>query len=407
MTDNTTITELLNKYKEAGDERLYLYQAQEKANEYIRTGRQRELHEEMKPFYQDFCMPTQAQDWWLPYTIVEIAKKDPGFSAWAQRQDVKLMADALARYGDGGKTLRVFDLLMAANYELTSPDVSEQAIDELRMLRVSGDQHSGEVYCLLHAFVTILCTSHRHDLHKQLYQLLRSNWDFMKHFYSVMTERIVGMDFQNFVQVANNLDNAKYRPFLHLIYWLLADKSDVLCQKSSQIKKMEKALVRLSEHMDETDQNHDLDQLCQTLFPEEIRQMLEEHPMPLYRQLRNDVDQLRQELSDSKARLKDLDKQVEEIRTQTALQLSQAVEQDSIPFAEIEGELLDLPAKDVPYVFEKLNDMLGGNDVWHKHFKELRKKVRAKAEEAVQPKIVDKRNITLTGERAEYNEGVA
>lgn len=50
--------------------------------------------------------------------------------------------------------------------------------------------------------------------------------------------------------------------------------------------------------------------------------------------------------------------------------------------------------------------MLGGNDVWHKHFNDLREKVRARASVS-QKAQVDNRTINLYGDKTRYNENNA
>jgi hypothetical protein len=73
-----------------------------------------------------------------------------------------------------------------------------------------------------------------------------------------------------------------------------------------------------------------------------------------------------------------------------ANELQKAFVEDAIPYAEIEEELLELPPNAVGSVFSALNDMLGGNDVWHKHYKSLRTKVRRREKEkdTPQPPVV-------------------
>ncbi len=76
---------------------------------------------------------------------------------------------------------------------------------------------------------------------------------------------------------------------------------------------------------------------------------------------------------------------------------------DTIPYSEIEAELLELPPKTVGSVFTIQNDMLGGNEVWQRHFKDLRNKVRKREKENEVPQI-DARHIIMTGSDATYNE---
>jgi hypothetical protein len=61
--------------------------------------------------------------------------------------------------------------------------------------------------------------------------------------------------------------------------------------------------------------------------------------------------------------------------------LQNAMQNDAIPFSVIEEELLELAPQTVGSVFSMLNDMLGGDAVWQKNFKRLRKRVREREKE--------------------------
>ena len=180
---------------------------------------------------------------------------------------------------------------------------------------------------------------------------------------------------------------------------------------------MVKALASLQDIMDRTEPNPELDELCQLLFPKEVKEMLINHPKTPYRQLEsenkvleNENKVLKVENNELKAEKKALNeklnalaRQQEEITLQMASELKKAFVEDAIPYAEIEEELLELPPKTVGNVFTILNDMLGGNEVWQRHFKDLRNKVRKREKENEVPQI-DARHIIMTGSDATYNE---
>ena len=119
--------------------------------------------------------------------------------------------------------------------------------------------------------------------------------------------------------------------------------------------------------------------------------------------LKVENNELKAEKKALNEKLNALARQQEEITLQMASELKKAFVEDAIPYAEIEEELLELPPKTVGNVFTILNDMLGGNEVWQRHFKELRKKVRKREKEKEVPQI-DARHITMTGNDATYNE---
>lgn len=395
----------------------------------VRHGDAAELHRQMEPFYEMWMEDSPRLDWTSRSIISEIAQIDPMFGAWASRQDLMKMARACAVRGGGDEMMMLLCCMIHSdNYEpYCGESTYEEVTEELRYQRVNGNSGSGEIYALLHAFITIVMSPPRFGRHKDLFRLMKMHWDFLRHVYCVMTGSIIGLGFTNFVSLANNLKTAKYHPYLHLVYWFLADNADTLCAKKQQ-KGMVKALAALDEIMDKTDANHELDELCQILFPEEVKEMLMKHPKTPYRQLetenhdlkvqnielkventvlKKEHSQLRQQMMVLKEEHDELIRQAErkqdEIAHEVALQFQKAVVEDAIPFKEIEEELLALSPKLISIVWPILNEMLGGNDVWQKHFKNLRAKVRKREKEKETP-TVDARQIIQIGDSPQYDE---
>ena len=401
----------------AGNGELHRFPIVQSARDCCRLGLQTELHNFMEPYYVMYIDDSARLDWTSRGIISEIAHIDPYFGGWASRQDLMKMARAWAVRASGDDLLTLMDCMIQGGYEpWGSVGCYEEVTEELRYQRVNGNSGSGEIYALLHAFMSIVLSSHRYDRHKDMFLLLRSHWDFLRHVYSVMTGIIIGLGFSNFVGLANNLKNTKYQPYLHLVYWFLVDRADELCTQKQQ-KGMVKALASLQDIMDRTDPNPELDELCQLLFPKEVKEMLINHPKTPYRQLENEKkvlenenkvlkvenNELKAEKKALNEKLNALARKQEEITLQMASELKKAFVEDAIPYSEIEEELLELPPKIVGNVFTILNDMLGGNEVWQRHFKELRKKVRKREKEKEVPQI-DARHITMTGNDVTYNE---
>ena len=400
-----------------GNGELHRFPIVQSARDCCRLGLQTELHNYMEPYYNMYIDDSARLDWTSRGIISEIAHIDPYFGGWASRQDLMKMARAWAVRASGDDLLTLMDCMIQGGYEpWGSVGCYEEVTEELRYQRVNGNSGSGEIYALLHAFMSIVLSSHRYDRHKDMFLLLRSHWDFLRHVYSVMTGIIIGLGFSNFVGLANNLKNTKYQPYLHLVYWFLVDRADELCTQKQQ-KGMVKALASLQDIMDRTDPNPELDELCQLLFPKEVKEMLINHPKTPYRQLENEKkvlenenkvlkvenNELKAEKKALNEKLNVLARKQEEITLQMASELKKAFVEDAIPYSEIEEELLELPPKIVGNVFTILNDMLGGNEVWQRHFKELRKKVRKREKEKEVPQI-DARHITMTGNDVTYNE---
>ena len=401
----------------AGNGELHRFPIVQSARDCCRLGLQTELHNFMEPYYVMYIDDSARLDWTSRGIISEIAHIDPYFGGWASRQDLMKMARAWAVRASGDDLLTLMDCMIQGGYEpWGSVGCYEEVTEELRYQRVNGNSGSGEIYALLHAFMSIVLSSHRYDRHKDMFLLLRSHWDFLRHVYSVMTGIIIGLGFSNFVGLANNLKNTKYQPYLHLVYWFLVDRADELCTQKQQ-KGMVKALASLQDIMDRTAPNPELDELCQLLFPKEVKEMLINHPKTPYRQLENEKkvlenenkvlkvenNELKAEKKALNEKLNALARKQEEITLQMASELKKAFVEDAIPYSEIEEELLELPPKTVGNVFTILNDMLGGNEVWQRHFKELRKKVRKREKEKEVPQI-DARHITMTGNDVTYNE---
>lgn len=401
----------------AGNGELHRFPIVQSARDCCRLGLQTELHNFMEPYYIMYIDDSARLDWTSRGIISEIAHIDPYFGGWASRQDLMKMARAWAVRASGDDLLTLMDCMIQGGYEpWGSVGCYEEVTEELRYQRVNGNSSSGEIYALLHAFMSIVLSSHRYDRHKDMFLLLRNHWDFLRHVYSVMTGIIIGLGFSNFVGLANNLKNTKYQPYLHLVYWFLVDRADELCTQKQQ-KGMVKALASLQDIMDRTDPNPELDELCQLLFPKEVKEMLINHPKTPYRQLENEKkvlenenkvlkvenNELKAEKKALNEKLNVLARKQEEITLQMASELKKAFVEDAIPYSEIEEELLELPPKIVGNVFTILNDMLGGNEVWQRHFKELRKKVRKREKEKEVPQI-DARHITMTGNDVTYNE---
>ena len=427
MTIEETIIKPLQNYID-GTGQLFRFPMTLAARGYVDRGYGCELHRLMEPYYVMYFDDSARLDWTSRNTISEIASIDPLFGEWASHQDLMKTARAWAVRGNGDEMLTLLECIIHGSYEpLNGMSCYEEVTEELRYQRVNVNSGSGEVFALLHAFMTIVMSTHRYDRHKELFQLMKQHWDFLRHLYCVMTGSIIGLGFNNFVSLANNLKAAKYQPYLHLIYWFLADRADELCTTKQQ-RGMGKALAALQNLMDNTDPNHELDELCQLLFPEEVKEMLIKHPKVPYKQLETEVKELKEansELKEENTVLKEersqlrsqmnalteehntlmlqVQRRQDEIARQAALQLQKAVVEDAIPFKEMEEELLALSPKFVSIVWPILCDMLGGNEVWQRHFKGLRAKVR-KREKEKEPPLVDNRMIVQMGPNSSYEE---
>lgn len=376
-----------------------------------------ELHEAMQPYYRMYVMADERLFKDHRYDavkfILSIIEQDDDFGVWMGTMDLPQVTECWIEAGNVYTFLTILNRLVATEYETDWQALHDELTEKLRMLEVFGESKSGEFYCILHGFMMIMVASLRYNQRQEMFEQFKANWGFLKHLYSVMVRRIIGFGFNNFVQVANNVKSPDNHPYLQLFYAALVERGDDLCPRKANRKKLEHQLADIEDIIHRTPQSHDLDRLCDILFPDEIRQMLDHHRHANWKeqheeihQLKVENQQLKEECSLLNDQMKMLAAESERIAREMAEKLRSAVESDAIPFQVIEKELLGLPPKDVSYVFQELNEMLGGNDVWHKHFNDLREKVRARASVS-QKAQVDNRTINLYGDKTRYNENNA
>ena len=251
----------------------------------------------------------------------------------------------------------------------------------LRRLEVEGsrkgDANAGAFYCQLHGYSMIASSELEHSRKADLIELFVRHWDYLRYIYSVMLRRIVGCGFTNFVSVANNVANtAAYEPYLHLFYAPLQERFDDLCQKGTKQEKLMKSLVRLTEKIESSTPSDELDELCEILFPDEFREMLNRHRPKSYRELENEVDRIKQEMQST---VEALNSQIHDL----AQQLSAAVKA-SVPIADIEKELMKFQSREALSIYMQLNVLLVGNEAWLSNSLRIRDAILSRQQQELQ-----------------------
>lgn len=369
---------------------------------FLQDGRvQEELNGLMRSFYQEYvyARDNYTRALFLKRTFVQdVFRADALAGDWALDEvDVCEMAERWMLYGKEKEFKDLLIALIHVGYH-TSWDEVRRRIDEiLRRMEVEGT-HKGETdagtfYCLVHGFTMIASSSVKAERKDELIQLFVQHWDFLRYVYSVMLRCIVGCGFSNFVSVANHVANMPpYAPFLHLFYAPLQERFDDLCQKGAKQEKLKNSLAKLSMKMKASDPDTELDELCEILFPEEFRDMLNHHRPKSYKELEGEISKIKQEMQGT---IEVLNEQINAL----AAQLSDAVKA-SVPIEDIERELLRFPSQQALPIFMQLNTLLMGNVAWSQAALAIRNKILEKQDEEL------KRSMSITAHAGSIVNGM-
>jgi hypothetical protein len=338
-----------------------------------------ELHKQLIPFYEKYLYAEHMRGKGVGHLfekfINDAAKLDSQFPTWAESNDLVVIteswADTLRSY-DGSifYYISVVRLLLEQGYDTDWRSLSEQLKTELHKAEVYSDYKTGELMCFLHGVAMLMNTLCSDDKKMENFNLLCDNWDFLKHFYSVMIRRIIGCRLPNFIAVANLVaQQPLYHQYIHLFYCALCYRQDTLGLKKKQLKSFEEKLVRIHNIMDETKPSDMLNKLCDTLFPEDFQRMLDEFRPETRDEIERERNKLRYEVGI-----------LTEQMTSMAEKLKDALEH-SVPIADIEHQLLRLSPGAALDLCAKLTVMLSHNQAWMTSMPDIQEKILQKKEE--------------------------
>lgn len=128
-------------------------------------------------------------------------------------------------------------------------------------------------------------------------------------------------------------------------------------------------MVRIHNIMDETIPSDALDELCDTLFPEDFQRMLDEFRPETRDEIERERNKLRYEVGI-----------LTEQMTNMAERLKDALE-NSVPISEIETQLLRLSPGTALDLCAKLTMMLSDNNAWMTSMPDIKEKILQKKEE--------------------------
>lgn len=338
-----------------------------------------ELHRQMQPYYEMYLFAEPklvgGRSFHCLYFIENSARADDEFAIWSQQFDLTDITEAWSDYlrkTDIGIRFyqKLLSMLLEGGYDTDWQQLAETLKSDLHQAEVYSDYKTGELMSFLHGVTMIMNTSWDDRKKMDNFELLCDNWDFLKHFYSVMIRRVIGCRLANFSAVANLLvQQPKYHQYIHIFYCVLCYRQDSLNLSKKQLKTLEGQMVRISNIMDETKPSDALNELFDTLFPEDFQRMLDEYRPETREQVERERNRLRQEVGLLTDQMNDM-----------AEKLKNALER-SVPIDYIESQLLRLSPGIALDLCSKLTLMLSDNDAWMKNMPAIKEKILQKKEE--------------------------
>ena len=344
------------------------------------------LHTSMVTYYDKYlngntnlCKPNMENvRWHMKHTIDD----DDRFGAWASEQDLIIAAEGwgknMQRIPETKRNFQYFyvlELLLQKDCQQDWCALSKELKEMLFKSEVCADYKTDEVLCVLHAFTMIMQQDWPKEKKTEMLELLRTNWLFLKHYYSVMTRHIIGVKWTKLSKVAETVMTASqsFKPHMHIFYCGLMDCVDELHLDRKHQREMDKICLQMQEELNRCEPSELLYELCDTLFPEDFQRMLREHRPKSYKEVEDESrrkDELIQQMKDQKKHLQD-----ELDRTKDVLQ---RMIMSAIPIEEVDAELEQYP----PSIAWKLLCDLGASPIlnnieaWHENYPALLDKYR-------------------------------
>ena len=344
------------------------------------------LHTMMVTYYDKYlngdvrlCRPNMENvRWHMKHTIDD----DDQFGAWASEQDLIISAEGwgknMQRIPETKRIYQYFyvlELLLQKDCQQDWNALSKELKEMLFKSEVCADYKTDEVLCVLHAFTMIMRQEWSKEKKTETLELMRTNWLFLKHYYSVMTRHIIGVKWTSFRKVAETVMTASqsFKPHLHIFYCGLMDCVDELHLDRAKQRRMDKVILQMQEELNRCEPSELLYELCDTLFPEDFQRMLREHRPKSYKEVENEShrkDELIQQMKDQKKHLQD-----ELDRTKDVLK---KMIMSAIPIKEVDAELEQYPPSIAWNLLSDLgaSPVLNNIDAWRDNYPTLLEKYR-------------------------------
>ena len=347
----------------------------------LKQGHMQDVHVLMQEFYESYLWKRmESRDAW--FFIDFVAQRDENLGAWATgKVEPMELVERWMETGDSRTLMSLLTQLGRTGYETNWEALRSMLDEKLRRMEVDGTRNgmkeTGYYYCLLHAFTMIMMSAHTKEKKMELLGLFDGNWGFLRYMYSVMTRTIIGFRFANFASLTNCLTNDKeFEPYYHLYHSPLKERFNELCTKGTKKEKLEKALLKLEQRMQQTSPSDELDGLCEVLFPEDFRDLLNRHRPKSYQELEGEIVHIKDEMN---VTIDALNRQVRDL----AERLSAAVKA-SVPIKEIEDELMRFQSREALAIYMQLNILLIGNTAWQARTLSIRDMILAKQQKEMQ-----------------------
>lgn len=348
----------------------------------ISNGMMVDIHEIMEDFYEDYLWrKIESTKAW--YFIDFVAHRDEFFGEWAtDKIDLMKLTDAWIDRGDSRTLLSLLTRLGQTGYETDWQELRSLLDEKLRRMEVVGTREgfkeTGYFYCLLHAFTMIMISDKSVEVKMRLIEQFSQQWAFLRIVYSLMVRRIVGFNYTNFAQLAQYVVGGQqdFDPYLHLVYSPLKERFEELVELGTKRESLTRALDKIEKIMQNTQPSYDLDDLCETLFPEEFCDMLNRHRPMSYCELECELSKVR---ASAAATIETLEDRVEDLASKYA-----SLIEESITVGQIEKELTSLPTILSLPIWSQLNMLLAHHTEWLKQTGTIRDKILAKQMQEMQ-----------------------
>ncbi|MCR5064639.1 MAG: hypothetical protein K6A67_02610 [Bacteroidales bacterium] len=344
------------------------------------------LHAMMEPYYRMYlygetqlCKPNMESIRWEMKRIID---EDDLFGQWASGQDLITSAECwgenMKRIDEAKRINQYFyilETLLQKDCVQDWVELSKKLKEILFKSEVYSDYKTDEVLCVLHAFTMIMQQDWDKAKKAENLELLKRQWLFMKHYYSVMTRHIVGVKWTKISDVANTVmtSSRSFLPHIHIFYCGLMDCADELNLNRKHRRELEKVILAMQDVVNRSEPSEILYELCDTLFPEDFQRMLREHRPKSYKEVEDESrrkDELIKQLDEQKGHLRN---ELEKTKN-----LLQSMIESSIPIEDVDAELMKYPPSMAWELLCDLNKspVLNGIDAWRNAYPSLLVKYR-------------------------------
>lgn len=361
-------------------------------------GLERQLHALLQDFYGLYLwgnIESTACRKFIDFAV----QQDDYVGQWASDHiDLLELTERWIEIGNSRQLMLFLTLLGKTGYTTDWASLRKTLDEKLLRMEVEGTRNgtreTGPFYCLLHAFTMIMISAYPMERKLEFLSQFSGQWAFLRTVYSVMVRRIIGLNYTNFAQLAQYTVGGQqdFDPYLHLFYSPLKERFEELVGMGTGRESLSKAMKKIESRMQQSSRSPELDNLCEVLFPEEFRDMLNRHRPPSYNELEMQMDRIKRDMSDT---IENLNKQIKEL----AAHLSAAVEA-SVPIKVIEEELMKYPSGAALAIYMQLHTLLAGNPAWQAQALRIRDKILSKQQQEMQL------NMTITAQPGSNVNGV-